>query len=90
MYGIAFQTVGECAVDGVALDAVAAEDEGIAINQAEDIGRAVFCRYIFNVRKTVLPIEVSTATLGFVEDFDAVLMVPVAGDNHLPAVEFQG
>ena len=90
MQGVAFQTVCECAVDGVALDVVAANDEGVTISHTEDVGCTAFGCHVFNIRETALPFVVSTAALSFVEEFDAVLLIPVAGDNHLSTVEFQG
>lgn len=77
--GIASQTVGNGSEEGVASAGVAADNKGIVLGNAEDIGIGTFHRHLFDKRESLLAIK----------QFYTVIVIPVAGNNHLSAVQFQ-
>ena len=90
MHGVAFQAVGVCRSHHIAPDACSTEDNCIVFGNAQDIRVSTLCGHISDIGETVSVLIVAFGTLGFVEHFDAVIMIPVAGNDHLAAVELEG
>ncbi len=63
--------MGHAAAERVTLDAIAAEDEGVVFGCAENEWSGTLFDHIFDICKVFLTVE----------EFDAVVMIPVAGNE---------
>ena len=77
---VALQPVDCLCQDSVALDAPVVDDEDIILGDTEYIGITALDGHVFHIRKGPLAVK----------EFDAVLMIPVAGNDNLAAVYLQG
>ena len=77
--GVILQTVGDCTEECITPCVSEAYYQRIVLADTENLRRTTLVYHIFNISKALLAVE----------HLDAIIMIPVATDDNLPAVQFQ-